>query len=185
MPKELDQRQKICAALEKLARTKTISDIKVVDVCRLSGVPRTTFYYFFPDIYAVPQWIFDDIMSRSGALIGKSLSWDEAHRIMFSETLQIKELFLKFSRENDHRSILEHGRRVGYRNIRNNIEARKKRTLTEHEAILLDYTFNAMSSLTTKWSRDGMVVPVETAVQIISELIPPEIKELCDIEKTT
>lgn len=93
MPKELDQRQKICAALEKLARTKTISDIKVVDVCRLSGVPRTTFYYFFPDIYAVPQWIFDDIMSRSGALIRKSLSWDEAHRIMFSETLQIKELF--------------------------------------------------------------------------------------------
>ena len=175
---------KICdaleKALEKLVQTRSLSEIKVMDVCRLSGVPRSTFYSYFCDIYSVPQWIWDDMMEHSLYEIGNGLTWDEGHRIMFENILKHKPLFSKIYWENDNNSILEYGYRGGFSAIKHNIEARKKYRWTETELIELDYTIRALAALTTKWGRDGMVMSVETIVRIFSTHVPAFLKELCD-----
>jgi hypothetical protein len=178
--KQQETRQKICDALAKLVQTNKLSDIKVIDLCRLSGVPRSTFYSYFCDIYSVPQWMWDEMMGNSLYRIGRALTWEEGHRRMLENLLSNKTLFTKIYWENDHNSILEYGYRGGYSAVKNNISQRKNHNWTEAELVELDYTVKALASLTTKWGRDGMVVPVETTVQIFSDHIPQFLKDLCD-----
>lgn len=171
---------KIYAALEELVQSRPLSEIKVMDVCRISGVARSTFYTYFCDIYSVPQWLWDDMMGPSLYMIGNPFTWDEGHRMMFTNLLQYKSLFTKIYWENDYHSILEYGYRGGYTAVKENVEKRKNHVWTDEELLELDYCIKALASLTTKWGRDGMVVPVEKIVKIFNDHIPDFLKELCD-----
>jgi hypothetical protein len=178
--KQKEINSKIYSALEQLVQTKKLSEIKVMDLCRVSGVPRSTFYTNFCDIYSVPQRMWDEMMGSSLYKIGNNVTWDDGHRRMFLNLLRHKALFTKIYWENDYNSILEYGYRGAFYAIKNTVKLRKKHEWTEDELIELDYTIKALASLTTKWGRDGMVVPVETAVKIFSDHVPPFLKELCD-----
>ncbi len=180
MTRPQETRSKIFKALEQLVQTNKMSEIKVMDLCRVSGVSRSTFYSKFCDIYSIPQWKWDEMMGSSLYKIGDNLSWDEGHRIMFQNLLQHKALFTKIYWENDNNSILEYGYRGGYAAVKNNVQVRKNYEWKEYELVELDYAIKALASLTTKWGRDGMVVPVETAVHIFNDHVPPFLKELCD-----
>lgn len=180
MGKQPEARLKICKALEELVQTRKLSEIKVMDLCRLSGVPRSTFYSYFYDIYAVPQWLWDEMMGNTLYKVGDTLTWNEGHKQMFEELLSNKPLFTKIYWENDNNSILEYGYRGGYNAVKNNVTARKKYKWTDDQLVDLDYTIKALAALTTKWGRDGMVVPVPKIVQIFSDHIPQFLKELCD-----
>ena len=171
---------KVINSLEKLLQKRSLSEVKVMDVCRLSGVPRSTFYSYFCDIYSVPQWLWDQLMKHTLYKIGDGLTWDEGHRIMFENILRHKALFGIIYWENDNNSILEYGYRGGYSAVVRNVAIRKNHRWTEAELVELDYTIRALAALTTKWGRDGMVVPVETMVHIFSTHVPPFLKELCN-----
>jgi hypothetical protein len=180
----MTKRQEICLkifkALELLIQTKTLSEIKVIDLCQVSGVSRSTFYTYFYDIYSVPQWIWDDSMQPTLYKIGNTLTWDEGHKLMFENLLSRKALFIKIYWENNYHSILEYGYRGGYDAVKKNVENRKKHVWSDTELVELDYTIKALASLTTKWGRDGMVVPVNFIVQIFNDHVPQFLKELCD-----
>ncbi len=180
MAKQQEARLKIITALEQQVQAKKLSEIKVMDLCRIADVPRSTFYTHFNDIFSIPQWIWDNMMESSLYTIGYSLNWDEGHRSMFQNLLQHKPLFTKIYWENDNNSILEYGYRGALTAIENNIRLQKNHRWTHNELVELDYTIKALASLTTKWGRDGMVVPVEMAVRIFSDHIPPYFKELGD-----
>ena len=171
-------RLKIYQGLEKLLKTKSLSNIKVIELCEISNVPRSTFYSNFRDIYSVPQSLWDQLMEETLYQIGNNMSWNEGHRHMFIQLLKHKEFFTEVYWEYDNNSILEYGYRGGYNAIKNNITKRTNHPWTEIELIQLDYTIKALASLTTKWGRDGMVVPVDIIVQIFSDHIPDFLKEL-------
>ncbi len=135
MARQQDSRLKIYKALEQLVQVKSISDIKVIDVCRLSGVPRSTFYTNFTDIFSVPQWLWDDMMGTTLYMIGNTLTWDQGHRKMFQNLLAHKALFIKIYWENDNNSILEYGYRGGYNAVKNNVELHKNHTWTDEELL--------------------------------------------------
>lgn len=177
--RKYEGQMKVINSLEKLLQKRNLSEIKVMDVCRLSGVPRSTFYSYFRDIYSVPQWLWDQLMEQLYK-IGDGLTWDEGHRIMFENILQHKALFCIIYWENDNNSMLEYGYRGGYSAVKRNVAIRKNHRWTEEELVELDYTIRALASLTTKWVRDGMVVPVETMIHIFSTHVPPFLKELCN-----
>ncbi len=180
MAKKQKTRLKIYRALERLVQTTSLADIKVVDLCEESGVPRSTFYTHFNDIYSIPQWLWDDMMGDTLYRIGYDLSWDEGHRLMFQNLLQHKALFTKIYWENDYNSILEYGYRGGYQAVKTNVERRRKHVWTNYELLELDYTIKALAALTTKWGRDGMVVPIEIVVKIFNNHVPLFLKNLCD-----
>ena len=177
--RQQESRLKIYKALEQLVQIKKISEIKVMDLCRMAGVPRSTFYSNFYDIFSVPQWLWDDLMQPTLYQIGNHMPWDEGHRIMFTNLLNHKALFTKIYWENDTNSILEYGYRGAYQSIKENITLHKHHDWTDDELVELDYTIKALAALTTKWGRDGMVVPIETAVKIFSDHVPGFLKELC------
>lgn len=173
-------RDRIYKTLESLVQQKKISEVKVVDLCQVSGIPRSTFYTLFNDIYSVPQFLWDKMMQPTLYQIGATKTWDEGHRLMFQNLLDNKALFLKIYWESDYHSIPEYGYRGGFLAIKRNVERRKNYQWTNEELIELDYTIKALATLTTKWGRDGMEVPVEKIVRIFSQHIPDFIKDLCD-----
>ncbi len=180
MGQQEEHREKIYKALAILVQQKKISEVKVIDLCRLSGIPRSTFYTLFCDIYSVPQYLWDEMMQPTLYEIGATKTWDEGHRLMFQNLLDNKTLFLKIYWESDYHSIPEYGYRGGFTAVKNNVEKRKNHTWTNDELVELDYTIKALATLTTKWGRDGMVVPVEKIVRIFNHHIPDFLKNLCD-----
>jgi hypothetical protein len=173
-------RVRIYSALETLVQTKALSEVKVIELCQLSGVPRSTFYTYFCDIYSIPQSLWDDLMQPTLYRIGDKLTWDQGHRYMFENLLKHKTLFTKIYWENGYNSILEYGYRGAYLAFKKNVEDRKKYNWSEYELVELDYTIKALASLTTKWGRDGMVVPIDHIVKIFNSHVPPFLKDLCD-----
>ena len=99
---------------------------------------------------------------------------------MLQNLLRYKTLFSKIYWESDYNSILEYGYRGGYLAVKKNVEQRKKHAWTDEELVELDYTIKALATLTTKWGRDGMMVPVESIVHIFNQHIPSFLKDLCD-----
>lgn len=180
MSQQEEHRDKIYKALESLVQHKKLSEVKVVDLCQVSGIPRSTFYTLFCDIYSIPQFLWDKMMQPTLYQIGATKTWDEGHRLMFMNLLEKKELFLKIYWESDYHSIPEYGYRGGYLAVKNNVEQRKNHIWTNEELVELDYTIKALATLTTKWGRDGMVVPVEKIVRIFNHHIPFFLKDLCD-----
>jgi len=180
MERQCEVRRKIIAALEQLVQTRQMAEIKVIDLCRVSGVPRSTFYTYYCDIYSVPQIMWDDLMIPTLYNIGATLTWDEGHRFMFINLLNNKSVFTKIYWETDYNSILEYGYRGAYVAVKENVELRKKYVWNDEELVELDYAIKALAALTTKWGRDGMVVPVETIVHIFNEHVPVFLKTLCD-----
>lgn len=180
MTKHDESRVRIYKTLEQLVQTKRLEDITVVELCQLSGVPRSTFYSHFCDIYAIPQWLWDKMMGETLYQIGNHLNWDHGHRFMFTKLLEHKAFFSRIYWESDNNSILEYGYRGGFDAVKSNVENRKNHKWTDAELVELDYTIKALAALTTKWGRDGMIVPVETMVHIFNTHIPEFLKELCD-----
>lgn len=56
MSKQYETKCKIIDSLETLLQTRTLDKIRINDICRQSGVSRTTFYVYFQDIYGAVQW---------------------------------------------------------------------------------------------------------------------------------
>ncbi len=180
MSQQEEYRDRIYKALESLVQRKKFSEVKVIDLCRVSGIPRSTFYTLFCDIYSIPQLLWDTLMQPTLYQIGATKTWDEGHRLMFQNLLDNKALFLKIYWESDYHSIPEYGYRGAFSAIKSNVEKRKNYKWTNKELVELDYTIKALATLTTKWGRDGMVVPVEAIVHIFNQHIPNFLKDLCD-----
>ncbi len=59
-----DVKQAIRKAFLKLSETKPLCKITVVDICKLAGINRSSFYYRYPDPYAISDEIEAENLQR-------------------------------------------------------------------------------------------------------------------------
>ena len=173
MSKQYDTRMKIIAAIEQLLRSRDPAEIRVSDVCRISGVSRTTFYVYFEDIFSAIQWRWDDLCSQTLYRINSELTWEEGHRAMLNGLEENAEFYQKCFALKDYHSLFAYGYRKSLVHHIENIERKLGRILTEQERFELDYSVRALSALTTKWAEEGMEPSVEATTQLFSRFVPP------------
>lgn len=173
MAKQLETRMKIINAIEKLLKTRNPDDIRVSEVCRLSGISRTTFYAYFEDVLSAIQWLWDDLCSRTLYRINSELSWEEGHHAMLSGLASRSVFYQRVFVSKDYRSLFAYGYRKSLMRHIENIERRLGRPLTEQELFELDYSVRALSAMTTKWAEEGMEPSVESMTQLFSRFVPP------------
>lgn len=173
MARQLETRMKIINAIEKLLISRNPDDIRVIDVCRLSGISRTTFYAYFEDVLSAIQWLWDDLCSRTLYRINSELSWEEGHRAMLSGLASRSAFYQRVFISKDYRSLFAYGYRKSLVRHIENIERKLGRPLTEQELFELDYSVRALSAMTTKWAEEGMEPSVESMTQLFSRFIPP------------
>ena len=173
MAKQYDTRMKILAAIEQLLRSHDPDEIRVSDVCRISGVSRTTFYVYFEDIFSAIQWRWDDLCSQTLYRINTDLSWEEGHHAMFTGLKEHAEFYQKCFVCKDYQSLFAYGYRKSLCHHIENIEHSLGRVLTEQERFELDYSVRALSAITTKWAESGMEPSVGAMTVLLSRFVPP------------
>ena len=173
MSKQYETRMRIVDAIERLLKNKEPDDIRVSDVCRLSGISRTTFYVYFEDVFSAIQWVWDDLCSRTLYRINSEISWEDGHRAMFQGLLERSAFYQKCFVYKDYHSLFSYRYRKSLSSPIDNIEQTLGRPLTDHELFELDYTVRSLSVMTTKWAEEGMVVPPEDMTLLFGRFIPP------------
>lgn len=173
MSRQYDTRMKIITAVEQLLQSRNPDDIRVSDVCRLSGISRTTFYVYFEDVFSAIQWLWDDLCSRTLYRINSEISWEEGHHAMLSGLLERRTFFKKVFVSKDYQSLFAYGYRKSLIIHIENIERRLGRSLSDQELFELDYSVRALSAMTTKWAEEGMEPSVEHMTRLFSRFVPP------------
>jgi len=172
MSKQYETRIRIITAIEQLMRSRDPDKIRVSDICRLSGVSRTTFYVYFEDIYSAIQWCWDDLCSRTIYRINEDLSWEEGHQALFHGIREHAEFYQKCFVFKDYQSLFAYGYRKSLCRHIENLENRLGRQLTEHERFELDYSVRALSAITTKWAESGMEPSVGSMTVLMARFVP-------------
>ena len=173
MSKQYETRMKILAAIEQLLRTRDPDKIRVNDICRLSGVSRTTFYVYFEDIFSAIQWFWDDLCSQTLYRINTELTWEEGHHALLTGLKEHAEFYQKCFVSKDYQSLFAYGYRKSLIHHIENIESTLGRPLTAHELFELDYTVRAFSAITSKWAESGMEPSVGSMTLLLSRFVPP------------
>lgn len=61
---KMDINQALVDALRNLLIENSIENIKVIDICKESGIPRSTFYYHFNDKYELLEYAIKSISTK-------------------------------------------------------------------------------------------------------------------------
>ena len=173
MSKQYETRMRIIAAIEQLLRSRDPDKIRVNDICRLSGVSRTTFYVYFEDVYAAIQWCWDDLCSRTIYRINDDLTWEEGHQAMLHGIKEHAEFYQKCFVFKDYQSLFAYGYRKSLCYHIENLQSRLGRELTEQERFELDYSVRALSAITTKWAESGMEPSIGSLTMLLARFVPP------------
>lgn len=169
---QLDTKLTVSKALSSLMKRKTIEKISVVELCRESGISRTTFYQYFQDIYAVCEWLWDYACKEFLENIGTQYGWCEAHRRMYEFMAENKECFLFTENKKSQNSFLHDANTRSLTIHIRNIELARGNALSELEKTKLEYLSFAIASITHKWIEDGMTVSPAVLEEMIDQLVP-------------
>lgn len=93
-------------AVQELMKTRTLSEVRVKDICEICETNRHTFYYHFQDKYDLVGWIFaEDSMS---AMQNKSDMTIEEKIEVGIGLIEEKRMFYKKAFEDHSQNSLEH-----------------------------------------------------------------------------
>ena len=95
-------------ALRQLLERKPLDQIRIRELTELCGIRRQSFYYHFPDVYALFQWSLQQEGDRLLERQGSFLTWQ-----------QVMEDLLEYTAENRgyYRAVLANQGRAGLRQV--------------------------------------------------------------------
>ena len=173
MQKQIETRLRFVDALSELMKTCALEKVKVSHLCEHLGVSRATFYEYFQDIFDVPTWYWDFLMSRSLYRMGVDQSCYDAHLNKFNLLIQNKDFFVYAFKCADYNSVCEHGGRVVKEYILENASANVGRPFTEWELLEIEFYNTGAQYMTREWVRRGMQQSPEQMAKLFQDFTPP------------
>ena len=67
-------------ALRQLLEDRPLDQLRIRELTSLCGIRRQSFYYHFPDVYALFDWYLEQEKRRLAARQGQCLTWQQAVR---------------------------------------------------------------------------------------------------------
>ena len=172
MHRQIETRLKFVDALSDLMKTCPLEKVKVSRLCEHTGMSRATFYEYFQDIFDVPTWYWDHLMSQSLYRMGIDQSCFEAHLNKFNLLVQNKEFFVNAFKCADYNSVCEHGGRAVKEHILQNATANAGRAFSERELLEIEFYNTGAQYMTREWVRNGMVQTPEQMTELYQAFTP-------------
>lgn len=164
-------------ATARLLRTEELDSISVRQICEEAKVGRSTFYAYFTDKYAVIQW-FTDVIHRAGAAeIGRTLSWEEGHRITTGAYISHIGMLNAAARSSDYNAIGPYSVRRWEESLKETIVEYKHLALTRK----LELQIAALSTAATavaSYCFASQDMPLDEIVDALISITPPDLYEL-------
>lgn len=173
MPEEpLEDRTKraLDAALRQLLEEKPLDQIRVRELTALCGIRRQSFYYHFPDVYALFAWSLARETEGLLARQAQCLTWQQALRTLLVRLAQNRPYY---------RALLEHRGRAGLREVLA-LGGLLERTLDYYRRrsggprpgpAELDCWETLLLTLLESWVRDELAQPPETLLALLEDVV--------------
>ncbi len=175
-------RMAIIRALESEMEETPLDKVKVTHVCRAAGVPRSTFYEYFTDIYDVANWLWE-VLQQDGLLaIGDTLNYHDGIVQNFKNFYQFKNFFTLAARSKAYDNVMDYAQRKTHKKVLSVIETRLGRSLSEEESIEFKLYSYGGSEIAKEWIRDGMETSPELIAGVLDKDFPEFFKEILDPE---
>lgn len=154
----METKSKIIDEYKALVKEKKTADISVAEICRRSGISRTTFYNYFHDRYEITETIMlDEIEDPLLKALHAGFARSEVIRIIFESFLYDKDFYKVAIMEDCQNSLYESLIESLTKIISENDKSKEKQTLTAKEREYVDYRFAADTVfMIKKWMMDGM-----------------------------
>ena len=167
-----DTRLKVVSAYDQCLNTMPVDKIRVVEVCRLAGISRTTFYGYFENLEDVPIWLWDYLMDNTLYQAGRRYGCYEAHLRKFQALVDYRRFFLNVFKPTNYQSVTQHGGRVMLTRLREIIQRKSGRELSESESLQLEFFVTGAKHMTRHWVRGGMEEPPERMARVFTDAMP-------------
>ena len=169
----------LVASLKDLLAEKPLDKITVTDLTEHCGVNRNTFYYYYADIYALVEEIFQTETQLFMEKLHSYASWEEAFReatAFVSENKRaVHHLF-----NSGNRNILEHYyHKVTYAAMLSYVRGQAEGLSAAEEDIqaLAQFYAAALSGMTADWLRGGMKSNVNDHIDRLGRLLEGNIRQ--------
>ena len=173
------QKQAIRQAFIELLNERPLDKISVKDIAERSTVNRNTFYYYYADIYALVEEIFQTETQLFMEKLHSYASWEEAFReatAFVSENKRaVHHLF-----NSGNRNILEHYyHKVTYAAMLSYVRGQAEDLSAAEEDIqaLAQFYAAALSGMTADWLRGGMKSNVNDHIDRLGRLLEGNIRQ--------
>lgn len=94
-------------AMADLMETTPLEKLTVSQICKASGISRSSFYRCFEDKYAVVQWHIQFVHLNGVDQIGRTLSWYEGYFRTEADFVKYKRFYAGASKKSDYNTIDE------------------------------------------------------------------------------
>ena len=173
MPEEpLEDRTKraLDAALRQLLEEKSLDQIRVRELTALCSIRRQSFYYHFPDVYALFAWSLARETEGLLAWQAQCLTWQQALRTLLVRLAQNRPYY---------RALLEHRGRAGLREVlalgglleRTRDYYRRRSGGPRPGPAELDCWETLLLTLLESWVRDELAQPPETLLALLEDVV--------------
>ncbi|MEG2533301.1 MAG: TetR/AcrR family transcriptional regulator [Gordonibacter sp.] len=170
----------ILDALDRLMRDASFDKITVTEICTEAGISRATFYRYFKDKFAIPQWHLNFAYSRGANEIGRTLSWREGYYISEATVFEKRAFYTNVARSDDYNAIDNYAPRMRKRTIAATVTDFHKHPLTEHLRFQIDATVEMEVHLLPKWHYGMYDASLEELCAWMADIVPRELFKLLD-----
>jgi len=171
---------RIFHTLSKLIENSDLEHISTKEICEASGISRQTFYRNFQDKYAVVKWHFDLMAERSLKQAGRTLTWQEAHKLLFSNLSSQKTVYERAAYSD---MIMKQDiYRWSYNLYMETLTQYKKMAPTRSLLFQIDAAALLNVELAFKWGRSGMKQSPEEMAQLLDTVLPQELKNIFEYD---
>ncbi len=183
---KIDVSALIMDEFKKLARTRSIEDIPVAEICERSSISRQTFYNYFHDKYDLISKIYRKVELNTMAEIktltesGEEVSWDIVIGTLLRKLAVDKEFYsnaLRYSGQNNLKEMILYHVYNGYIN-----EFTRRHNGRPDDATLFELRFNAYGTAgcMLDWIQSGMAADPNIISRRMFGCMPPAIRPYFD-----
>jgi AcrR family transcriptional regulator len=130
LSRSMHSKIKIFQALETLMSYEDFDRIAVKHICEVAHIGKTTFYSHFKDKYDIIQWFTTLYFDIGIARIGRTLTWEQGHRISTSGFLHHRPLLSKAFQSMDYNGLAMYSPRRRENNLVQTLSEYKKVEIT-------------------------------------------------------
>jgi probable dihydroxyacetone kinase regulator len=158
----------------KMLNERPLNKITVKDIVKACDINRNTFYYHYPDIYAILSEIFQSELQNAIDEYNDTLSWEEgflvAAKFAMENRRAVYHVYNSMQREELENYIFSVAGNVMYRYVERESESEGIQASTKDKKLIASFYQCALTEMVLRWIGSGMKEDPNVIIRRIGEL---------------
>jgi len=180
LSRSMHSKIKIFQALETLMSHEDFDRIAVKHICEVAHIGKTTFYTHFKDKYDIIQWFTTLFFDIGVARIGRTLTWEQGHRISTSGYLHYQPLLSKAFQSMDYNGLATYSPRRREDNLYETLTEYKKVEITPRIQAQIIALSVGEAAYFHQYIANNSSPKLDEVVDALMSIVPPQLYKLLE-----